>query len=52
MSESGNMSAIIRSLRMERGWTQEELGERVGVSAQAVSKWETGQSLPDISQLP
>ena len=52
MSESGNMSAIIRSLRMERGWTQEELGERVGVSAQAVSKWETGQSLPDISQVP
>jgi transcriptional regulator with XRE-family HTH domain len=46
------MSAIIRSLRMERGWTQEELGERVGVSAQAVSKWETGQSLPDISQVP
>ena len=52
MSESGNMSAIIRRLRMERGWTQEELGERVGVSAQAVSKWETGQSLPDISQVP
>ena len=52
MSENEKMSGVIRRLRMERGWTQEELGERVGVSAQAVSKWETGQSLPDISQLP
>lgn len=52
MSEDGSMSGVIRRLRTEKGWTQEELGERVGVSAQAVSKWETGQSLPDISQLP
>lgn len=52
MSEDGSMSRVIRRLRTERGWTQEELGERVGVSAQAVSKWETEQSLPDISQLP
>ena len=52
MNEQQNMGSVIRSLRMERGWTQEELGERVGVSAQAVSKWETGQSLPDISQVP
>ena len=52
MSENEKMSRVIRSLRTEKGWTQEELGERVGVSAQAVSKWETEQSLPDISQLP
>ena len=52
MSEDGSMSRVIRCLRTEKGWTQEELGERVGVSAQAVSKWETGQSLPDIAQLP
>ena len=52
MSEDGSMSRVIRRLRTERGWTQEELGERVGVSAQAVSKWETEQSLPDIAQLP
>ena len=52
MSEDGSMSRIIRRLRTEKGWTQEELGERVGVSAQAVSKWETEQSLPDIAQLP
>ncbi len=52
VSENEKMSGVIRRLRTEKGWTQEELGERVGVSAQAVSKWETGQSLPDISQLP
>ncbi len=52
MSESEKMSGVIRRLRTEKGWTQEELGERVGVSAQAVSKWETEQSLPDIAQLP
>lgn len=52
MSENEKMSRVIRRLRTEKGWTQEELGERVGVSAQAVSKWETEQSLPDIAQLP
>ena len=52
MNEQQNMGGIIRRLRMERDWTQEELAARLGVSSQAVSKWETGQSLPDISQVP
>ena len=52
MSESGSMGRVVRRLRTEKGWTQEELGERVGVSAQAVSKWETEQSLPDVTQVP
>lgn len=42
----------IALLRAAKGITQNELGERVGVSFQAVSKWERGETLPDISTLP
>ena len=52
MNDRESMGSVIRRLRMEREWTQEELAERLNVSGQAVSKWETGQSLPDISQVP
>ena len=38
--------------RKRLGLTQEQLAERVGVSAQAVSKWENDLSCPDISLLP
>lgn len=41
----------IRDLRKEKKLTQEELSEKLGVSAQAVSKWEKEISLPDISVL-
>ena len=36
----------------EKGWTQAELGERLGVSNQAVSKWESGATMPDVMLLP
>ena len=36
------MGEYIKQLRIERGWTQEELGEKVGVNRAAVNKWETG----------
>lgn len=52
MKEKESMGSVIRRLRMEKDWTQEELAARLNVSGQAVSKWETGQSLPDISQVP
>lgn len=52
MDNKESMGGVIRRFRTEKGWTQEELAGRIGVSAQAVSKWETGQSLPDISQVP
>lgn len=41
----------ISELRKVKGLTQSELGERVGVSFQAVSKWERGETLPDVSVL-
>ena len=42
----------IAALRKSKGLTQSELGERTGVSFQAVSKWERGETLPDITLLP
>ncbi|MBD5118282.1 MAG: helix-turn-helix transcriptional regulator [Clostridiales bacterium] len=45
------LSDRIAELRKERGLTQEQLGQLVGVSAQAVSKWEKGGA-PDVELLP
>ena len=36
------MGEYIRKLRIERGWSQEELGRQVGVNRAAVNKWEIG----------
>ena len=38
-------------LRQGRGLTQQRLADKLGVTAQAVSKYETGQSLPDVQML-
>ena len=40
---------LIAKRRNDLGYTQDELGERIGVSGKAVSKWERGISVPDIS---
>ena len=45
------ISESIRTLRRERGLTQEQLGEKLGVSSQSVSKWESGTTLPDVSMI-
>ena len=45
------LSERIAELRRERGLTQEQLGQPLGVSAQAVSKWEKGGA-PDVELLP
>ena len=37
----------IQELRKGMGFSQEELGERMGVSRQAISKWEGDQTIPD-----
>ena len=42
----------IKSLRLSRSMTQEQLAQKLGVSAQAVSKWESGTNMPDILMLP
>ena len=42
----------IAALRKEKGWTQAQLGEQLGVSNQAISKWEKGMNLPDVMLLP
>lgn len=47
-----NLGSVIKRLRGEQGVTQEALAEYLGISYQAVSKWETGTTLPDITLLP
>lgn len=49
MHQLENLGVKIAQLRRSSGMTQEELGKRLSVSAQAVSKWENGDSLPDLS---
>ena len=43
---------MISSLRKERGMTQAELAEKMGVTDKAVSKWERDLSFPDINSIP
>lgn len=45
------MGQIIRRLRKERNLTQEELAEQLNITYQAVSRWENGTGMPDISQI-
>lgn len=46
-----NLGSRISEYRQNKGMTQEELAARIGVTPQALSKWERGQSLPDLSLL-
>lgn len=41
----------IIDLRKKNGWSQEELAEKLGVSRQAVSKWESAQAIPDLGRV-
>ena len=46
-----NMADRIQYLRKTKGLSQEELADKIGVSRQAVSKWESEQSTPDIEKI-
>ena len=42
----------IKQLRLHRGITQEQLGQSLGLTGQAISKWESNTTMPDIQLLP
>lgn len=46
-----NMADRIQYLRKQKYFSQEELADKVGVSRQAVSKWESEQSTPDLEKI-
>lgn len=46
-----NIAYRIQNLRKTKGLSQEELAEKIGVSRQAVSKWESDQSMPDLDKI-
>ncbi len=45
------MAEKITALRRSKGWSQEELAEKLDVTRQSVSKWEGGQSVPDLERV-
>ena len=46
-----NLSEKIYELRKSNGMSQEQLSEMIGVSRQSISKWESGESIPEIERL-
>jgi transcriptional regulator with XRE-family HTH domain len=44
-----DIGAFIRMMRKEKGMTQEQLAEMLGVSQRSVSRWENGKTMPDLS---
>ena len=46
-----NLNQKITQLRNDNNWSQEELAEKLNVSRQSVSKWESGQSKPDLDKI-
>lgn len=46
------IGAFLREVRKERGLTQGQLAEALGVSQKSISRWENGKTMPDYSLLP
>lgn len=49
---SNSMGEIISTLRKEKGMTQKELADKLGITDKAVSKWERDVSFPDTATIP
>lgn len=49
--DQAKIGQFLKQLRKEKGITQEEFAEKIGVSGRTVSRWETGSNMPDISLL-
>lgn len=47
-NQKNNIASNLRHLRAQRNISQEEVAEQIGVTRQAVAKWENGDTLPDI----
>ena len=47
-----DLGSKIKQLRLLRSMTQEQLAQKLGLTAQAISKWESGTNMPDIQMLP
>ena len=43
--------SMLKAYRKKNGYTQDEIAEKLGVSRQAVAKWERGESVPDIESV-
>lgn len=52
MFDTVKIGKRIAELRKKRDMTQFEIADRLGISYQAVSNWERGNSMPDIAKLP
>ena len=48
---AGNLGSNIRNFRKNKGFTQEELAGMLGVTPQAVSRWESEAGMPDVSMI-
>ena len=46
-----NFSEKLKEIRKNEGLSQEQLAEKIGVSRQAITKWETGKGLPDVENM-
>ena len=46
------VGGFIAELRKEKGLTQKQLAEQIGVSDKTISKWECGNGLPEMSSIP
>lgn len=51
-TDQQKIGSFIANVRKEKGLTQSELAERIGVTNKTVSRWETGKYMPDLATIP